>query len=53
MSRNKEIFSTMDESFKSRIKIRDEKTLVVVVKRPMEVLTKEGMKSVKEIYYTP
>jgi hypothetical protein len=52
MSRNKELFYTMDESFKSKIKVGDEKELEVAAKGAMEVHTKEGMKSVKNIYYT-
>ena len=43
----------MDESFKSKIKLGDEKALEVSAKGAMEVHTKEGMKSVKDIYYTP
>jgi len=53
MSGNKELFSTMDESFKSKIKLGDGKSLEVVAKGAMEVHTKECMKSVKDIYYTP
>jgi hypothetical protein len=53
MSRNKELFSTMDESFKSKIKLGDEKALEVAAKGTMEVHTKEVMKSVKDMYYTP
>jgi hypothetical protein len=40
----------MDESFKSNIKVCDDKTFEVSVKGAMEVHTKEGMKSVKDIY---
>jgi hypothetical protein len=43
----------MDGSFKSKIKLGDDKTLEVVAKGAMEVHTKESMKSVKDIYYTP
>jgi hypothetical protein len=53
MSGNKKLFSTMDGSFKSKIKLGDDKALEVVAKGAMEVHTKEGMKSVKDIYYTP
>lgn len=53
MSGNKKLFSTMDESFKSKIKLGDDKALEVSAKGAMEVHTKEGMKSVKDIYYTP
>jgi hypothetical protein len=53
MSGNKELFSTMDESFKSKIKLGDDKALEDSAKGSMEVHTKEGMKSVKDIYYTP
>jgi hypothetical protein len=42
----------MDESFKSKIKVGDEKELEVAAKGAMEIHTKEGMKSVKNIYYT-
>jgi hypothetical protein len=47
MSRNKELFSTMDESFKSKIKLGHDKALEVVAKGAMEFHTKEGMKRVK------
>jgi hypothetical protein len=53
MSGNKKLFSTMDESFKSKIKLGDDKALEASTKGAMEVHTKEGMKSVKDIYYTP
>jgi hypothetical protein len=53
MSVNKKLFSTMDESFKSKINLGDDKALEVVAKGAMEVDTKEGMKRDKEIYYTP
>jgi hypothetical protein len=43
----------MDESCKSKIKLGDDKTLEVAAKGDMEIHTKEGMKSVKDIYYTP
>ena len=46
------IFSTMDESFKSKIKLGDDsKTLEVYAKRAMEFHTKDGMKS--DVHYTP
>ena len=51
MSGNKELFSTMGESFKSNIKFGDEKTLEVVAKGVMEVHTKEGMKSVRHLLH--
>jgi len=50
MSGNNEFFSTMGESFKSSIKLGDDKTLEVASKGAMEVHTKESMKSVKDIY---
>ena len=53
MPGNEKLFSTMDGSFKSKIKLSDHKALEVVEKGAMEVHTKEGMKSVKDIYYTP
>ena len=43
----------MDESFKSKIKLGDGKTLEVSTKGAMEVHPKEGMKSFKDVYYTP
>ena len=43
----------MEEIFKSKIKMVDDKALEVSAKGAMEVHTKEGMKSVKDIYYTP
>jgi hypothetical protein len=46
MSRNKKLFSTMYGSFKSKIKLGDDKELEFVAKGAMEVHTKEGMKSV-------
>jgi hypothetical protein len=53
MSGNRKLFFTMDESFKSKIKLGDDKALEFFAKKVMEVHTKEGMKSVKDIYYTP
>jgi hypothetical protein len=53
MSGNNKLFSTMDESFKSKIKVGDDKALEVSAKGAMQVHTEEGMKSVKDIYYTP
>jgi hypothetical protein len=53
MSGNKELFSTMDESFKSKIKMVDDKALEVSAKGAMEVYTKESVKTEKDIYYTP
>eukprot|EP00253_Pinus_taeda_P016753 PITA_16753 len=53
MTRNEKLFSAKDGSFKSKIQLGDDKSLEVASKEAMEVQTKEGIKSIHEIYYTP
>ena len=48
-----ELFSQIDDSFKSKIKIGDNSTLQVEGVGVMEVPTKEGINKVNDIYYIP
>eukprot|EP00253_Pinus_taeda_P001749 PITA_01749 len=50
---NEKLFSAKDGSFKSMIELGDDKPLEVAAKRAMEVKTKEGIKSIHNIYYNP
>ena len=53
MSGNREIFSKLDDSYRSNITLGNNNTVDVAAKGAMDVQTKEGMKSVQDIYYTP
>eukprot|EP00253_Pinus_taeda_P031276 PITA_31276 len=53
MKRNEKLFSAKDGSFKSKIQLGDDKSLELAAKGSMEVQTKEGIKSIHDIYYTP
>eukprot|EP00253_Pinus_taeda_P028318 PITA_28318 len=53
MTGNEKLFSAKDGSFKSKIQLGDDKSLEVAAKGAMEVQTKEGIKSIHDIYYTP
>jgi len=53
MKGNEKLFSAKDGSFKSKIQLGDDKSLEVAAKGAMEVQTKEGIKSIHDIYYTP
>ena len=53
MTGNEKLFSAKDGSFKSKIQLGDDKSLEVATKGAMEVQTKEGIKSIHDIYYTP
>ena len=50
---NCKVFFTMDESFKSKIKLGDDKSLDIYAKGAMQIHSKEGINSVKDVYYTP
>jgi len=52
MSGKEESFATMDSTYKSKIKLGDEKALQVDAMGAMEVPKNEGTKKVKNIYYT-
>lgn len=47
----KKLFSSLDHSFSSSIKLGDKKTLKVIVKGDMAVPTKRGTMKVKNIYF--
>lgn len=53
MTKKHELFSQVDDSFKSKIKIGDNSIVQVEGVVAMEVPTKEGIKKVNDIYYTP
>ena len=53
MTGNEKLFSAKDGSFKSKVKLGDDKYLEVAAKGAMEIHTKEGIKSIHDIYYTP
>lgn len=53
MSGKEELFATMDSTNKSKIKSGDQKALQVEVMGTMEVTKNEGIKKIKNIYYTP
>lgn len=46
-----DLFSSLDHSFKSNIKLGDDNSLEVTAKGVMEVNTREGKKHVHNIYY--
>jgi len=47
------VFSTLDSSYQSSIRLGDEKNLKVVAKGDIVVTTRKGKMKVKDIYYTP
>jgi len=53
MIENKELLSSLDHSFTSNIKLRDEKLLGVNVKGDMMVPTKKDTMKVNSIYFSP
>ena len=54
MTGTKEIFVSLDEKFKSKVKLRDEKSMDVEGKGVIVVQTKRGnMKHIKDVLYVP
>lgn len=52
MKDKRELFATMDNSYNSKIKLRDEKALHVEGIGYMEMHIKEGINKVNDIYHT-
>ena len=53
MTGEKSLLSAVDHSYKSSVRLGNEKRLEILGKGEMQVLTKKGTMKVKNIYYTP
>lgn len=53
ISGNKEVFSKIDDGFRSNITLDNNNIVEVAAKGAMDVQIKEGTKSFQDIYYTP